>query len=163
MAGGLGGPPSVADLVALAGACAQLGDRAAAARLAELLAPWSGHHLAAGHIYLGAADHHLGILAATAGRWEDSLGHLRAALAAHERLGARPWRALTIQAYAGMLRGRDGHGDRARAANLDATAHAGADRLGMALPGWGHPGPRAPLLTGQTTEVPRCSWPASAA
>jgi hypothetical protein len=62
-----------------------------------------------------------------------------------------------------MLRGRDGHGDRARAANLDATAHAGADRLGMALPGWGHPGPRAPLLTGQTTEVPRCSWPASAA
>jgi hypothetical protein len=31
-------------------------------------------HLAAGHIYQGAADHHLGILAATAGRWEDSLG-----------------------------------------------------------------------------------------
>jgi len=145
MAGGLGGQPTVANLVALAGACAQLGDGAAAARLAELLAPWAGHHLAAGHIYLGAADHHLGILAATAGRWEDSLGHFRAALAAHERLGARPWQALTTQAHAGMLRGRDGPGDRARAANLDAIAHADADRLGMELPGWGHPalGPRS--------------------
>jgi hypothetical protein len=44
-----------------------------------------------------------------------------------------------------MLRGRDGPGDRARAANLDAIAHADADRLGMELPGWGHPalGPRS--------------------
>ena len=66
-----------------------------------LLEPWAGHHLAAGHTYLGAADHHLGILAATAGRWEDGLGHLQAALAAHERLGARPWQALTAQALRG--------------------------------------------------------------
>jgi DNA-binding SARP family transcriptional activator len=144
LAGGLGPLPNVANLVALTGACAQLGDGAAAGRLAEPLAPWAGHHLAAGHTYLGAADHHLGILAATAGRWEDSRDHFRAAQAAHERLGARPWQALTAQAYAGMLRGRDGPGDRTRAAELDATAHAAADRLGMALPGWGRPalGPR---------------------
>jgi hypothetical protein len=134
----------VARLVALTGACAQLGDATAAGRLAELLTPWTGHHLAAGHTFLGAADHHLGVLAATAGRWEDSRGHFRAALAAHERLGARPWQALTAQAYAGMLRGRDGPGDRARAAGLEATAQAAADRLGMELPGWGRPtlGPR---------------------
>jgi DNA-binding SARP family transcriptional activator len=144
MAGGLGGQPSVAGLVALVGACAQLGDAAAAGRLAELLGPWAGHHLTAGHTYLGAADHHLGILAATAGRWEDSLHHFRGALAAHGGLGARPWQALTAQAVAGMLRGRDGPGDRARAADLDAGAAAGASLLGMELPGWGRPilGPR---------------------
>jgi DNA-binding SARP family transcriptional activator len=145
MAAGLGPLPNVAVLVALVGACAQLGDGAAARRLAGLLAPWAGRHLAAGHTYLGAADHHLGILAATAGCWEDGRDHFRAALAAHERLGARPWQALTAQAHAGMLRGRDGRGDRSRAADLDATARAAADQLGMALPGWGRPtlGPRA--------------------
>jgi DNA-binding SARP family transcriptional activator len=144
MAGGLEGRPGVAAVVPLVGACAHLGDAGAAGRLAELLAPWAGHHLAAGHTYLGAADHHLGILAATAGRWEDSLDHFQAAMAAHGRLGARPWQALTAQAYAGMLRGRDRPGDRARAADLDATAHAGAARMGMELPGWGRPvlGPR---------------------
>jgi DNA-binding SARP family transcriptional activator len=144
LAGGLGDWPNVANLVALTGACAQLGDGAAAGRLAELLAPWAGHHLASGHVYLGAADHHLGVLAATAGRWQDSRANFRAALAAHERLGARPWQALTAQAHAGMLRGRDRPGDRSRAADLDATAHAVADRLGMELPGWGRPalGPR---------------------
>jgi hypothetical protein len=43
-----------------------------------------------------------------------------------------------------MLRGRDGPGDQARAAALDATAAAAAGRLGMELPGWGRPvlGPR---------------------
>jgi DNA-binding SARP family transcriptional activator len=144
MAGGLGGRPSLAGLVALVAACAQLGDAGAAGRLAELLAPWAGHHLTAGHAYLGAADHHLGILAATAGRWEESHDHFRVALAAHTRLGARPWQALTAQAHAGMLRGRDRPGDRARAADLDAAAHTGAARLGMDLPGWGRPvlGPR---------------------
>jgi hypothetical protein len=134
-----GGRPGVAGLVAMVGACAQLGDARRAGRLSELLAPWAGHHLAAGHIYLGAAHHHLGILAATAGRWDDGGGHFRAALAAHERLGARPWQALTAQAWAGMLRGRDGPGDPVRAAALEATADAAAGRLGMELPGWGRP------------------------
>jgi hypothetical protein len=137
MAAPTGARPGVAELVAVSGACIQLGDAAAAGRLSELLAPWAGHHLAAGHVYLGAADHHLGILAATAGRWEDGLARLQAAAAAHERLGARPWQALTAQAQAGALRGRDGPGDRARAAALDATAATTAGRLGMELPGWG--------------------------
>jgi hypothetical protein len=87
-----GGRPGTTGLVALVGACAQLGDGAAAGRLSAQLEPWAGHHLAAGHTYLGAADHHLGILAATAGRWEDGLGHLQVALAAHERLGPVPGR-----------------------------------------------------------------------
>jgi DNA-binding SARP family transcriptional activator/tetratricopeptide (TPR) repeat protein len=139
-----GGRPSIAELVAAVAACGQVGDGDAAGRLWPLLAPWAGHHLAAGHTYLGAADHHLGILAATAGRWRDGQRHFQAALAAHERLGTRPWQALTAQAYAGLLRGRDGRGDQARAAGLDATAQATAGRIGMDLPGWGRPtlGPR---------------------
>ena len=52
----------------MTGVCAQLGDGDAAGRLSERLAPWAGHHLAASHLYLGAADHHLGILNAVAGR-----------------------------------------------------------------------------------------------
>jgi DNA-binding SARP family transcriptional activator/tetratricopeptide (TPR) repeat protein len=145
-ADGLDGRARVTALVAAVGACARLGDARLAARLSERLAPWSGRHLAAGQLYLGAADHHLGILAATAGRWEESLGHLRAALAASERLGARPWRALSTQAYAAALRGRDGPGDRGRAAALDGLAHRAAGPLGMELPGWGRPelGPRPP-------------------
>jgi hypothetical protein len=61
------------------GVCAQLGDGDAAGRLSERFALWAGHHLAASHLYLGAADHHLGILNAVAGRWEDGLAHLQAA------------------------------------------------------------------------------------
>ena len=85
-----------------------------------------------------------GTEARVAGRWRDGQRHFEAALAAHERLGARPWQALTAQAYAGLLRGRDGRGDQARAAGLDATAQAAAGRIGMDLPGWGRPtlGPR---------------------
>jgi hypothetical protein len=139
-----GGRPSITELVAAVAACGQLGDGDAAGRLRPLLHPWAGHHLTAGHTYLGAADHHLGIPAATAGRWRDGQRHFQAALAAHERLGARPWQALTAQAYAGLLRGRDARGDQARADGLDATARAAAGRVGMDLPGWGRPtlGPR---------------------
>ena len=93
-----GGRPSITELVAAVAACGQLGDGDAAGRLWPLLDPWAGHHLTAGHTYLGAADHHLGILAATAGRWREGQRHFQAALAAHERLGARPWQALTAQA-----------------------------------------------------------------
>jgi hypothetical protein len=145
MAAPPGARPGVAELVAMSGACVQLGDARRAGRLWELLAPWAGHHLAAGHVYLGAADHHLGILAATAGRWEDGLAHLQAAAVAHERLGARPWQALTAQAQAATLRGRDGPGDRGRATIMDASAAATAASLGMELPGWGRPtlGPRS--------------------
>jgi hypothetical protein len=142
--GGLDDRAAMAVLVALVGACAQLGDAAAADRLAGLLAPWAGHHLAGPELYLGPADHHLGMLAATAGRWDDSRRHFRVALAATWRLRARPWHALAARAYAGMLRGRGRPGDTERAAALDATGRAISGRLGMALPGWGRPslGPR---------------------
>jgi DNA-binding SARP family transcriptional activator len=145
-ANGFGGWRSAVEVVGLVGCCALLGDAGAAARLHRLLLPYRGWHLGAGPmVYLGAGDHHLGMLAATAGRWDHAEGHLLAAMAAHRRLGARPWLALTRQAYAGMLRGRGRRGDRDRAEVFDAATRAVAGRIGMALPGWGRDtlGPRA--------------------
>ena len=128
------------EVVGLVGSCALLGDDAAAARLYDLLLPYRGWHLGAGPmVYLGAGDHHLGVLAATAGRWDDAELHLLAAMVAHRRLGAKPWLALSRQAYAGMLRGRARRGDQRRAEVFDAATNAAAARLGMELPGWGRP------------------------
>ncbi|HKE97642.1 MAG TPA: AAA family ATPase [Actinomycetes bacterium] len=144
-AGRLGGRLGGVQVLGLVGVCALLGDQAAAARLHELLRPLEGWHLTAGGAaYLGAVDHHLGILAATAGRWDQAERHLRAALSTHRRLGARPWLALTRQACAGMLRGRGGPGHLDQAVRLDAAAHGIAATIGMDLPGWGRPalGPR---------------------
>jgi DNA-binding SARP family transcriptional activator len=124
-----------AGLVALTRACAQVGDAGAAGRVAAALRPWAGHHLAAGPLYLGSADHHLAVLAATAGHWKDSLRHFRAALAAYGILGARPWQARTCQAYAAMLRTRGRPDDLERAVAFERTAQAMARLLRMTLAG----------------------------
>jgi DNA-binding SARP family transcriptional activator len=145
-ANGFGGWRSAVEVVGLVGCCALLGDAAAAARLHRLLLPYRGWHLGAGPmVYLGVGDHHLGMLAATAGRWADAERHLLAAMTAHRRLGAHPWLVLTRQAYAGMLRGRGRRDDLDRAEVFDAATRAVAGRIGMALPGWGRDtlGPRA--------------------
>jgi hypothetical protein len=142
---GFAGWRGAAEVVGLVGACALLGDAVAAGRLYRLLLPYRGWHLAAGPmVYLGAGDHHLGMLAATAGRWNEAERHLLAAMAAHRRLGARPWLMLSRQAYAGMLRGRGHRDDLRRAAVFDAATGAAAGQLGMDLPGWGRAalGPR---------------------
>jgi DNA-binding SARP family transcriptional activator len=145
-ADGFGGWRGAVEVVGLVGACALLGDAGVAATLHGLLQPYQGWHLTAGPmVYLGAGDHHLGMLAATAGRWGDAERHLLAAMAAHRRLDAHPWLVLTRQAYAGMLRGRGRRGDLDRAEVFDAATHAVAGRIGMDLPGWGRValGPRA--------------------
>jgi DNA-binding SARP family transcriptional activator/tetratricopeptide (TPR) repeat protein len=137
-ADGFAGWRSGVEVVALVGACALLGDAGAAATLHQRLQPYEGWHLGAGPmVYLGAGDHHLGVLAATAGRWDDAERHLLAAMAEHRRLGARPWLALSRQAYAGMLRGRGRLDDHHRAEAFDRTTRAIAGLLGMGLPGWG--------------------------
>jgi DNA-binding SARP family transcriptional activator len=145
-ANGFAGWRSGVEVVGLVGACALLGDAAAAARLHRLLLPYKGWHLGAGPmVYLGAGEHHLGILAATAGRWGDAERHLVAAMEQHRRLAAHPWLVLTRQAYAGMLRGRGEGDDQRRARVIDQATQGVASFLGMNLPGWGRVtlGPRA--------------------
>jgi tetratricopeptide (TPR) repeat protein len=59
-------------------------------RLHELLRPYAGTHIVVGGCasYVGAVDHHLGLLARSSGRVEDARGHLAAAAAQHDRIGA---------------------------------------------------------------------------
>jgi DNA-binding SARP family transcriptional activator/tetratricopeptide (TPR) repeat protein len=126
------------DVVALTAACALLDDAAFAAALYRRLLSWSGWHLGAVTLYLGAADLHLGILATVARRFEEAERHLRAAHASHQRLRARPWNALTQRARADMLRRRGRPGDHDLARRMDDRAGATATALGMRLPaaGW---------------------------
>jgi hypothetical protein len=39
---------------------------------------------------LGWASHHLGLLAATLSRWDETASHFQAAIEAHARMGAAP-------------------------------------------------------------------------
>jgi tetratricopeptide (TPR) repeat protein len=72
-------------------------------RMYETLRPLAGDHVVAGGsvVYLGAVDHYLGLLAAALGRRDDAARHLRAAVIAHERLGASPWVRLSREQVAG--------------------------------------------------------------
>jgi hypothetical protein len=88
---GFAGQRSGVEVVGLVDACTLLGDADAAARLYELLLPHKDWHFAAGcAAYLGAGNHHLGMLAATAGRWRDAERHLLAAMAARPGQPRRP-------------------------------------------------------------------------
>ena len=78
-------------LAALAIACHALDDRPRAARLYQLLLPYADHNVLVARLplgTLGSASHYLGLLAATAGRWDAAAAHFEAAIRAHERMGA---------------------------------------------------------------------------
>ncbi|TCK21603.1 ATP-binding protein [Pseudonocardia endophytica] len=111
-----------------ADAAHRTGHAAAATALLPLLAPWAGHVvvLGSGAACVGAADHFLGLAAATAGRTDAAVGHLRRGIAANERLGAHGWAVRGRVALASALRG-----DPERAGELTRAATGAADRLGL--------------------------------
>lgn len=120
-------------IATLAEVCPTAGDATAAARLYDLLLPYSGRAVVLGwaSVVQGAVDHHLGVLAVAMGNWDAAANHLDAATALHARLGAHHWQGRTELAYARMLMGRDGPGDAGRAREHLATARAKADELGL--------------------------------
>jgi hypothetical protein len=81
---------------------------------------------------LGAADHWLGVLAGTAGRYPEAVAHLEAALARHGDMGSRPLAALTQEAYGHVLSMRGDPGDAERSRELVAAAMLTAGELGLA-------------------------------
>jgi transcriptional regulator with XRE-family HTH domain len=108
-------------------------DRRWAQALYELAAPYAGSNCTLGLAsFLGAADHWLGVLAGTAGRFTEAITHLEAALARHREMGARPWTALTEEAYGHVLSMRGQAADAGQAAKLAASAMRTADELGLA-------------------------------
>ena len=103
----------------------------AALLYAELLLH-EGTNMLIGHMVAcyGAADRHLGMLAATLGEWERAETHFEHALELNRQLGAHTWFAHTAYEYGRMLlrRGRDG---RDRAGELLGEAAALAEQIAM--------------------------------
>ena len=114
--------------------CASLADVPRAATLYGLLRPYAGHNVTVGDAvaWYGAVAHFLGLLAAAMGRWQEAARHFADTLAAHTRVGARPWLARTQHAYATMLAARGAPGDREQALDLATRALATARDLHMA-------------------------------
>jgi tetratricopeptide (TPR) repeat protein len=111
-----------------------LGDAGRAQALHHLLAPYA--HLNAfspPELCRGSVARPAGLAAAGAGRWDEAERLLEEAVAAHDRMGARPWAAQSRQDLAEMLAARDGPGDRDRAADLLRAAVAEARALGMSV------------------------------
>jgi transcriptional regulator with XRE-family HTH domain/tetratricopeptide (TPR) repeat protein len=121
-----------AVIVGFSGAVELVGDRKWAEVLYDLAAPYAGHNCTLGVAsFLGAADHWLGVLAGTAGRFTEAAGHLEAALARHRDVGSRPLTALTKEAYGHLLTTRGQAEDIERARGLTASAMRTADELGL--------------------------------
>ena len=116
----------------LAEVAVSLGDLEGAATLYELLSPYAELTMGAAHRFtVGSAARHLGLLAGALSRLEDTIRHFEDALAANERLGARPWLAHTQHDYARALLERDLPGDREHARDLLAHCLATCRDLGM--------------------------------
>ena len=79
----------------------------------------------------GVTDRHLGLVAATSGRFDEAEGHFEAALRGNERLGFRPWSAWTRYQYGLMLCERAAPGDADRASALLSSAAELASELSL--------------------------------
>jgi transcriptional regulator with XRE-family HTH domain len=122
-----------AVIVGFSGAVDLVGDRRWAQALYDLAVPYSGSNCTLGLAsFLGAADHWLGVLATAAGRYTEACTHLEAALARHRDMGARPWTALTEEAYGRVLSLRGQPADAERSAALTESAMRTAEELELA-------------------------------
>jgi hypothetical protein len=120
-------------IVGFSGAVDLVEDRRWAQALYDLAAPYAGSNCTLGLAsFLGAADHWLGVLAGAAGRFTEAIAHLEAALARHRAMGARPWTALTEEAYGHVLSMRGQAADAEQAGNLAESAMRAAEELGLA-------------------------------
>lgn len=115
---------------------AELGDGELALALAEQFAPLA--HLpvmpSLAVTCLGPGERVMGRAMTTAGRLDEGIGWLRAALLAARRIGNRPFAVLIRADLAAALRRRAGPGDAETAAGLAASAISEGRELGMA--GW---------------------------
>jgi DNA-binding SARP family transcriptional activator len=141
----------------LAETSAALGDRAAAARLRDLLLPYAGRNITVGwtSTCAGSASRHLGLLAATLGLDEEARRHFDAALEMNARMGAAPWVARTQIDYAELLLAGDRPNDRRTAIELLELAHVSASALDMVAPA-----ARARRLLDESAAPKRAAHPA---
>jgi hypothetical protein len=121
------------SLAALAQTCGIIGATEHAEPMYELLLPHEGHLAVAAtaDVCVGSIDRHLGILAATHGRWDTAEAHYLAALQLEERVASPPFLARTRMWYAKMLLGRGGAEDRVTAQEQLRLSLQTASELGM--------------------------------
>jgi class 3 adenylate cyclase len=116
----------------LASATARIADAARAAALYERILPLAERCvMSGGCVFTGSMSLPLALLAETLGRLDDAERHFRAALATHERVGARAFVARTRYELARMLLARGTIDDRDAALDLLHEALEEAQRLGM--------------------------------
>jgi DNA-binding CsgD family transcriptional regulator len=153
-----------ATLIQIARLADLLDDGEVAAALYERLAPlavYYGGDGSGGVFSQGAMARVVGDVARVGGDLDAAIGHYQDAVAMNERIGARPFTALSRLGWARALMSRDAAGtqgghDLDRAAELLAAAAAEFRRLGM-------PGPlrRADLLLGDLARARRAASPLS--
>jgi tetratricopeptide (TPR) repeat protein len=124
-------PNWIIAITRAASICAELGDRAAAVRLATLLAPFADRIAGNGVIWMGSVAHYLGVLATTLERFDEAESYLVAGDAVHERLQAPGWRARTRLARARLLLRRGQREDAKEARQLLGQVIATARELGL--------------------------------
>ena len=116
----------------LAETAASLNDVGRGSVLYQLLLPYADRvTVIYPELGIGSVSRYLGILAATAARWDEAERHFEVALKMNERIGARPWLAHTQRDYADMLLARDGPGAADSAQTLLADAVGIYRELGM--------------------------------
>ena len=107
-----------------------VGDDAWAADTYERLLPW-GDRFVAHLAFEGSYARTLGIVAHGLGRTDAARRHFEAAISLEEGIGARPWIAHSLVAYARALRTTGNDRDRRKASELMSQAGAIARELGM--------------------------------
>jgi DNA-binding CsgD family transcriptional regulator len=123
--------PACAGMAELA---ADFDDRETAAQMYRRLLPHAELFVCGGAgviMILGTVRYPLGVAAATMGRLDDAVRHLRAAIDSGERTGMPPMVAYATHQLARVLARRTRPGDRDEAAALATSAAALADQLGM--------------------------------
>ncbi|MGH3775153.1 MAG: ATP-binding protein [Pseudonocardiaceae bacterium] len=114
--------------------CAELGDVHGATVLSRLLTPYADQFVTSGPVSCyGSVARYLGRLAATMGRFDEAGAHFAAAAAAHARIGASAWLALTQLDWANLLLTRQSHGDVQMATKLLGQALDTARQLALSI------------------------------
>jgi DNA-binding CsgD family transcriptional regulator len=127
---------AVYNLAMLATACHLLDDRQLAITSYEMLLPHGPYNVRITRIgagCIGSAQHYLGLLAMTMGRWDDAVDNLEAAVTANTRQGFLPPAIQSSHHLGRALVRRDREGDHRRGRSLIAEAQMAAARFGMRL------------------------------
>ena len=127
------GPRWVGAMANLAFVAASTGDVAAAARIYPRMQPFRGRLVIFGGavVLMEPVSHYLGLLATTLGEVDGAVTLLSEAIALEEEIGALPFLANSLEAYARALDTRSRPGDADVASASRQRARALAERLGM--------------------------------